>query len=94
MTPISWTGWLACNSQAWKCFAFLKSVLVFNSYIQLTYLPYCVTCGLLIPPPGIEPKTPEVEAWSFNQKFLWKCSELLCCVVFQLLLYFLLNELC
>ena len=94
MTPLSWTGWLACNSQAWKCFGFLKSVLFFKYYIELIYLPYYVACRLLIPRPGIEPKPPEVQAWSFNQKSLWKCSKLLCRVVFQFLLYFLLNELC
>ena len=39
-----------------------------HSFFCSFFPPHCVTCGILVPQPGIEPVPPKVETWSLNHQ--------------------------
>ena len=56
-----------CTSQPMYKDGLLRVVFFFF------FLPHRVTCGILVPQPGIEPTPPAVEEWSLNR---WTATEI------------------
>ena len=54
-------------------FSFIWFILFY-----LLFWPHCVTCGILVPWPGMEPVSPAEEAWSLNH---WTTREILSLVL-------------
>ena len=53
-----------CARHCPRCFACMTSLTFFQQHFF--FWPHCVTWGILVPRPGIEPASPSLEAWSLN----------------------------
>ena len=72
MEPVDMEGWLYVIYFLLifilsDCVCVCVCVCVLNNTLKILFLLHCISCGILVPRPGIEPADATVESGSFNQ---------------------------